>query len=615
MLMNKIIYVLLFVVALSLIGVSHASPSNLTVIGKAGLYIFGVTQEPNGTMVGVPAMLNLTVTKGTGQIYIGSTPLTGTDTQAQAVISTDVACRLLNVNCNQYNFYYFITSFSPEVSGPSAGGAFTIAAMSILSGKPLNPNVAMTGTANPDGSVGIVGDVSEKSEAAALQGIKIFLYPSTDNVSSSAESFDQARGMETIPISTIDQAFEYFTGYSVYQPLNSSIYTPFYNAVMNRTYYVISSYQTQLYDSLPSVTPSNQTAEYYITTAQNAITRERSLYSEGDAYDAASLAINTSIPDLVMARVIESSGGNLQSYLSSLINQEYGQISSTYNNVTQDYVTNSSDLDLKLIAVDRLAQASYLLNASNSSLSSNLSQALYYYALANTKRVSAVFWVSILPRGHVSFSQDSFYNYSSYYLYKASSYADYSALLGVNSPDQISLMNYYLNKANNYYNEGQYIPSIFDSIEALGVSQLIIEENSVINGSFAPINSQLANMALASIDNAERAGVTPFLGISYYQYAQSFSPDTGEAYLIQFYANSMLYSEFEEDLVSGATLKSVALVPSSAPVQNVYTFQPGDAYILYFLFIVSLIIIALKLISENRFHPVSKNKKTRHQKH
>ncbi|MGC8699043.1 MAG: S16 family serine protease [Candidatus Acidifodinimicrobium sp.] len=568
----KALVIVLGVIAVLSLSIRLVHGEAVNVIGSASLHIFGVEQLANGSIIGVPAVLNVTVTNGTGQVFLGSTPLTQVDTQAQAVISTDVACESLNLNCDHYNFYYFITSNSPEVGGPSAGGAFAIAAMSVLTGKPLISTVAMTGTANPDGSIGIVGDVSEKSEAAADMGIKVFLYPSSDNVSQSAVSYDEAQGMTLIPINSIYQAFQYFTGYNVSVVLNQSIYTPMYNSLMEKTYNLFDSYQNSLYSSIRSLNPNNSTIQSILRLYNSTYSTEVSDAKSGKYYVAASMAVESSVY-LVEAETLDGlqNASNQSAYLQSLINNQTKSISSVYNYVANGHVTNSSNIDVKLIAIDRLAQASYALNQSETYLSEgDIPDAVYQYSLAVVKKVSSMYWESILPVGVSNFSQSSYENISQSYLYKASSYMQYTNLLGVNDPSEVGIMQQYFTKANNYFNEGQYVPSIFDSLEALATAQMLIEENSITNVSFPSVEGQMAYSALYAINNAEKIGVTPFLGISYYQFAQNFadSNQTGsEFYLIQYYSFSRVYADFEASL-SNTSLPSVSLVrsPISLPV-------------------------------------------------
>ena len=560
MIKTKYIFVLLF----GLVFLFALGRANAQTVGSAGVYIFGVTTV-NGTTVGVPALLNLTVTNGTGQVFLGSTPLTQIDTQAQAVVSVDVACNLLNINCANYNFYYYITSSSAEVGGPSAGAAFAITAMSILSGKPLHKNIAMTGTANPDGSMGIVGDVSEKSEAAANMGIKIFLYPSSDNISSAAMSYDENHGMVPVPISSVYQAYDYFTGYNITPAVNYSIVTPLYNSLMKGTYEGFNAYQNGLYSSLPQKNSSNSNIQSLINTASSQMSQEQSEAASGDYYTAASQMITTSAY-LLEAKTLENiaTQSNSTAYMQSLISRENSLVSATVANISSNYITNSSTLILKFIALDRLQQAQdYLVSANSSLASGNLYGALFNYSVATVKRHTAYFWVSILPMGQSNFSQSTYENLSDYYLYKAASYSYYASLLGVNSPSQISEIQFYLNESQSRFSQGNYIPSIFASIEAMSTADMVIEENSAISNLTAQdVLNQVGLSALRSINSAEASGITPFLGISYYTYGETFENTSVYQYLT-FESEARLFTGLG---VAVSSAKPIPYTPSLQPI-------------------------------------------------
>ncbi|MEZ5171561.1 MAG: S16 family serine protease [Acidimicrobiia bacterium] len=53
-----------------------------------------------------------------------------------------------------------------KIDGPSAGGALTVATLSAFRGDELDPNVVMTGTINPDGTIGPVGGIPQKISGA-----------------------------------------------------------------------------------------------------------------------------------------------------------------------------------------------------------------------------------------------------------------------------------------------------------------------------------------------------------------------------------------------------------------------------------------------------------------
>ena len=590
---SKLLIVALFVISFLLFGSVHAQGVQ-KVIGSTSLYIFGVTNSSNGTLVGVPALLNLTITNGTGKVFLGSTPLTQTDTQAQAVLSAQLACQLLNINCNDYNFYYYITSSSVEVGGPSAGSAFTMAAMSILSGEPLNPSVAMTGTANPDGSVGIVGDVSQKSEAAANQHIKTFLYPSTDSISSSALSYDEAHGEIPIPVSSEYAAFQYFTGYNATPSLNYTIETPIYNALMKQTYIQFNAYQNGLYSAIPDLNSTNSSIQLFINEATTAMSAQKSEAANSEYYVAASDMI-TSSSELIEAKILETlPTSNQDAFLSNLITGENSTITGIQNNISSDYVSNSSTVMLKFIAFDRLIQARDYLNDSMQSLSAgDFQNAVYYYSLAVVKAQTAYFWVSILPKGKSDFSQSQYEALSNYYLYKASSYSDYANLLGINLPSETTEMQSYLTSAQSRYYSGNYVSSIFASIESISMSQMLIEENSLINSSvLSQIANQSAMATLSSINSAESSGVTPFLGISYYYFGNQF-----------YNASNISNSDFAEYLLFeteargftqlGMLVSNSSLIPYTPSLQPIPVSTPVTPLLEGVMFIVLGIAIGI----------------------
>jgi len=61
--------------------------------------------------------------------------------------------------------------------GPSAGAALTIAIYSLLTGKKIKHNIAMTGEINLEGKVTAIGGLEEKLEGAKRAGVKVVLYP------------------------------------------------------------------------------------------------------------------------------------------------------------------------------------------------------------------------------------------------------------------------------------------------------------------------------------------------------------------------------------------------------------------------------------------------------
>ncbi len=104
-----------------------------------------------------------------------------------------------------YEFPLRVDIDSGEVGGPSAGLAFTLAILDRLTPGDLTGGspVAVTGTINLDATVGPVGGVVQKTEAAVSEGAELFLVPA-DEFEAATEA---ARGrIEVRQVTTLEEA-------------------------------------------------------------------------------------------------------------------------------------------------------------------------------------------------------------------------------------------------------------------------------------------------------------------------------------------------------------------------------------------------------------------------
>ncbi len=173
--LRRLVALVLLALVLSLCRVP-GQPQVVRIVGSGWVYAPAVTRVEGG-FKGVLVNISLTVLEGDGEVYVSTVPLTELDMQATALIAARTACRLLGLDFSRYTFLFRIEADTVIVGGPSAGAVMTVLAYSVLSGTPINRSVMMTGMINPDGTVGIVGGVLEKAEAAARAGAKLFLVP------------------------------------------------------------------------------------------------------------------------------------------------------------------------------------------------------------------------------------------------------------------------------------------------------------------------------------------------------------------------------------------------------------------------------------------------------
>jgi len=104
----------------------------------------------------------------------------------------------------QLDFPVDVTIDAGDVGGPSAGLAFTLGVLDVLTPGDLTGGVkvATTGTMALDGTVGAVGGVAQKTVAARRSGVEVFIVP-TDEAD---EARPHAGDMKIVPVDDLDQA-------------------------------------------------------------------------------------------------------------------------------------------------------------------------------------------------------------------------------------------------------------------------------------------------------------------------------------------------------------------------------------------------------------------------
>jgi uncharacterized protein len=185
---------------------------------------------------GVATTLLVQVEKGSGKALVNIDKLVfWADTQSSIRTARDVAQGYTGLSLDKYDIVYTIRANASLIEGPSAGAALTVATIAALQGWEPDPGVMMTGTINPDGSIGRVGGVLEKAVAAKSIGARMLLVPPTQ---ADAVTYDEQKscryygftqvcdvqqvphevdveeqaGIPVVEVGTIGDAVRYFSG-------------------------------------------------------------------------------------------------------------------------------------------------------------------------------------------------------------------------------------------------------------------------------------------------------------------------------------------------------------------------------------------------------------------
>jgi len=152
-------------------------------VGRSEVNIVAVRQVRNSisesAYEGVVMTAHLELREGEGRLLINTRPKIGIDLQTSANTAILVAENITGLSLRDTDVILTVTADTDTevLDGPSAGAAITVALIAATRNQTIDQAVFMTGTINPDGSIGKIGGVLEKATAAAKFGAKEFLVP------------------------------------------------------------------------------------------------------------------------------------------------------------------------------------------------------------------------------------------------------------------------------------------------------------------------------------------------------------------------------------------------------------------------------------------------------
>ena len=148
-----------------------------SVYDERHIELLAVQTLEDGSTIGKSADLYLQVRDGAGRVFLDTTPLTKVDTQATTRYAKDMACEYFSLDCDKYDFFFTIRSDTNIVGGPSAGAATAAITAITIMDLDHDEQIAVTGSINSGGTIGPVGGVKSKIEAASDQKLSKVLVP------------------------------------------------------------------------------------------------------------------------------------------------------------------------------------------------------------------------------------------------------------------------------------------------------------------------------------------------------------------------------------------------------------------------------------------------------
>jgi uncharacterized protein len=189
----------------------------------ADVLVFRSTTPPSG---GIKPTV-ITLEPGRGQLlgisfFESQLGTAGDQWRSSAWTAITNSSLLLGEDLNQYSF-----SFDAEgnIDGPSAGGLFTSSTLALILGDSIKSNVTMTGTINPDGSIGPVGGIPLKVQAAHDQGKRRVVIPA-GQLTPQIRELETELGIDVQEAANIFQAYELLTQQTLPLPVGFADVAP-----------------------------------------------------------------------------------------------------------------------------------------------------------------------------------------------------------------------------------------------------------------------------------------------------------------------------------------------------------------------------------------------------
>lgn len=497
------------------LGLSLFSISNAYVVSIHAPAV--LSNEYRGTLT----VISLNVTQGNGQVSIIGPLNVSENTQLSAHQAVGYAAQYLGISAKRYNFTYTIEGVNTDVSGPSAGLAFTVLAIDGLNHRQPYNGFTLTGTINANGTVGLIGGIYDKAGAAAQNGMKYIVVPYAPN--GSEENFlyylsQQTYNIPVVEVKNVSQALIYANSDQSQLAENNRVSYSFPSvnylvASLPNANVTCTSCNTSYFSQLDNFT-FNLTRSEIESISRNYTSLKPALLAQLGTYESISkkgylyTAADLSFLEYINAFDLANQGdfglapaesfiSNVSSYCSSLTQPQMTNLNYEYlisGQVRQEWGESN------------IATVSAELNNSNITDSTDaiiieMQGAAESYAWCVS--ASKMFGIAASIGGNATQFSSGIRN---------------KALQYLNTAKQYSTQSIYTIAAENAYSSGEYGASIYSSIysSTIGNSQATAGLSSgailnmtykyAVNATFGEWPAQFANSAIFYADEAKLHG-------------------------------------------------------------------------------------------------------------
>jgi len=464
--------------------------------------------ETDSGYIGKTADLYLDIKPGEGSVYLATFPLSKLDTQMSTRFAKQIACDIVDINCDNYDFFYTIEADSPIIGGPSAGAAIAILTIAKLENLRLKDDMTITGTINSGGFIGPVGGLKEKIDVAAKNGIKKVLIPKGERIlenKTDLVEYGKSIGIEVIEVFELNDAISIFTGKEEKREVTGEIKVDEnYKKIMrilaedlcNRSV----RYQEVIKDKL----------EEAINLTKKGIEN----FDKEKYYSAASFCYGANVQ--YSKYFLIKKNLTIEEILDKI---EYYQenINKTKKKIDEKEIKTITDLETYNIVRERLINADDYLTLSRNSLLLNPEESINNLAFAIERAYSALLWTKFFDKGKKEFILDKKSLKESCMEKIAESQERYQ-YVQIYFPELLKDTEKEISRALEYYNNENYKLCLFEASKAKAEADNILNIYGADEEQFNNILEQKLEIVKKNILKKNEK-YFPIIGYSYYEYA------------------------------------------------------------------------------------------------
>ena len=567
-------------------------------------------KETTSGYEGSSADLYLEINRGSGRVFLETFPLSKVDTQISTRYARDVACDYLDIDCNNYDFFYTINADSSIIGGPSAGAAIATLTVSMLSDADIDTSVAITGTINAGGIIGPIGGVRAKIDAAKSSGLKKVIIPvgerfakmndflnttnSTSNETNELFEIDlveygKAMGIEVIEVPELGEVLYIFTGQRFKKSYADVEIEPFYSKTMQGLSEELCNRSRRLYNTIGHKQDIfNNDTNATLSSAFDLLSRGEEAFNMSRYYSAGSYCFGANVR---MSYIVLERQNLSDNSLRNVIDRLQSSIDKMNSNLGVIKVKTITDLESYMAVKERIVDAQELLDKAKSGIEHK--ERLSNIAFASERINSAIAWLSFFDNhGRMfNFNMKLLENSCRRKLAEVDEQFQY---IGTLVPIDVSGIKKDIDSAYEEFGKQSFELCLFKASKSKAEINTLLSSISLDESQVENFINQKLSIIKRNIAEESSKGIFPILGYSYYEYADSLKEN--DKY------SALLYSDY--------ALEFSNLDMYFKDKQHIYLYNFDIRMILLLLF-TALASFTFGVVLTARFYKSKKKKKGR----